>query len=554
MTVLRAVIMSHVVTVPELLDGHTVLDIECLDRVYLNGYVPSLQAGGQVISFLHDHLGMKIASPAVFEQIGTRFRQAVARFADDNDIRLVKFGKGTRKIDVMRPLLEQAARQGQPKVVAIGWAQEYQHVWEARKRDTDPSRPPQFSFAIAQRRVTCYYFYLWDEDFGGAFIKVCAYFPYPVKIWVNGHEWAKRQLAMAGIGFTELSNGFASCQDPQALQAVCDRLGPGAIMVFFERWMSRIPLPLTADDRAAGYWWELSMRQVEVSRTIVFDAPRNARAFFEALVADNLDLGRPENVELIFGRAPKGRTGRPPKTPPVCKTAIDRYPFLGPWTTAVTINAFYKKSRIKQYLKDGRALRIETVVNSPDDLGVARRLHNLDELQARARAANARLLHTERAGQGCVFDSPAFARISQPSLTGDGRRAPGLRFGDPRVQALAGALAHTLCAVTGITNKSLRALMTGLLGTPYTMNQASYDLARLTRNGLITRAPHQNRYSLTPDGLKFAIFYTKVHDRILRPLMAGDQPHAPPPLRQALRTIDTEVLRRLDAARLRSAA
>ena len=103
-------------------------------------------------------------------------------------------------------------------------------------------------------------------------------------------------------------------------------------------------------------------------------------------------------------------------------------------------------------------------MNSPDDLGVARRLHNLDELQARARAANARLLQTERAGQGCVFDSPAFARISQPSLTGDGRRAPGLRFGDPRVRALAGALAHTSCAVTGITNKSLRALMTGLLG------------------------------------------------------------------------------------------
>src|SRR5881396_2149625 len=80
---------------------------------------------------------------------------------------------------------------------------------------------------------------------------------------------------------------------------------------------------------------------------------------------------------------------------------------------------------------------------------------------------------------------PGRARLTQPSLTGDGRRAPGLRFGDPRVQALAGALAHTLCAVTGITNKSLRALMTGLLGAPYTMNQASYDLARLSRNELI---------------------------------------------------------------------
>jgi hypothetical protein len=194
------------------------------------------------------------------------------------------------------------------------------------------------------------------------------------------------------------------------------------------------------------------------------------------------------------------------------------------------------------------------VVNSPDDLGVARRLHNLPELQARARAINTRLLHTEKVGQGCVFDSPALARISQPTLTGDGRRAPGLRFGDPRVMALAGALANMLCAVTGITNKSLRALMTGLLGAPYTMNQASYDLSRLTRNGLITRIPHRNLYALTPDGLRFAIFYTKVCNRVLRPLMAGDQPQAPSPLRAALRVIDGEVTRRLAAARLPAAA
>ena len=97
--------MSQVVTVPELLDGHTVLDIECLDRIYLNGYVPTLQVGGQVVTFLHDHRGMPIASPAVFEQIGTRFRQAVGRFAEMNDIPMVKFKKGMRKIDVMRPLL-----------------------------------------------------------------------------------------------------------------------------------------------------------------------------------------------------------------------------------------------------------------------------------------------------------------------------------------------------------------------------------------------------------------------------------------------------------------
>jgi hypothetical protein len=539
--------MSHVVTVPELLDGHTVLDVECLDRIYLNGSVPMLQVGGQVITFLHGHLGMKIASPAVLEQIGTRFRQAVARFAENNDIPMVKFKKGIRKVDVMRPLLARAARSGRPQVVAVGWAQEFQHVWEARKRVTDPARPPQFSFAMAERRVTCYYFYVWDERWGPGFIKVCAYFPYPVKVWLNGHEHSKRAAARAGIGFAELSNGFARCDDPDGLQVICDRLGPRDIQAFFDRWVSRLPLPLTPADRAAGYWWELSMRQVEISRTMVFDAPRQARAFFEALIADNLDLGRPEHVELLFKRSPRGRK---PKDPVggVFKTAIDRS------NDGVTINAFWRHSRVKQDLKDGRALRIETVVNSPDDLGVARRLHNLPELQARARAVNTRLLHTEKVGQGCVFDSPAFARISQPTLTGDGRRAPGLRFGDPRVQALAGALASNLCALTGITNKSLRALMTGLLGVPYAMNQASYDLTRLTRNALITRIPHRNLYALTPDGLRFAIFYTKVSNRVLRPLMASDQPQAPPPLRAALRVIDGELTRRLAAARLPAAA
>ena len=107
---------------------------------------------------------------------------------------------------------------------------------------------------------------------------------------------------------------------------------------------------------------------------------------------------------------------------------------------------------------------------------------------------------------------------------------------------------------TGITNKSLRALMTGLLGNPYSMNQASYDLGLLARNGLITRIPPRNLYALTADGLRFAIFYTKVHDRVLRPLMAGGQPQAPPPLRAALRVIDGGVTRRIAAARLPAVA
>jgi hypothetical protein len=133
-------------------------------------------------------------------------------------------------------------------------------------------------------------------------------------------------------------------------------------------------------------------------------------------------------------------------------------------------------------------------------------------------------------------------------------RTPNTRFGDSRVQALAGALCVTVGAVTGITNRSLRTLMTGLLGTLYTMAQASYDLARLARNGMIIRRPRANIYDLTPDGLAFAIFYTKVHDRVLAPLFTAGQPPAPPQLRDALRTIERHIDERLAAARLPSAA
>jgi hypothetical protein len=213
---------------------------------------------------------------------------------------------------------------GRSGVAAIGVAQEYQNVFAGCQREDRGRTGHQvwFSFRKADRRVTCFYFYLWDLDFGPAFIKVCAYFPYPVKVWLNGHEWAKRQAVQTGIGFSELSNGFATCEDPAGLQAICDRLGPGTIAVFFERWMSILPLPLTPADRAAGYWWELSMRQVEASRTIVFDAPRHARRFFEALVVDNLDIGRPNNVELIFTGHRARWGGHPNRSRPTRRGSI----------------------------------------------------------------------------------------------------------------------------------------------------------------------------------------------------------------------------------------
>jgi hypothetical protein len=293
---------------------------------------------------------------------------------------------------------------------------------------------------------------------------------------------------------------------------------------------------------SAGYFYELSMRQVEISRTLVFDDPRRARGFFEALVSDNIGIGRPAEVHAVFGRDRRGRITTKPFRTRVFSPG-----------TEVHLDFSYKHSRVKQYLKEGRALRIETVINKPSDIGVLARLEHLPELIAKARQVNHRVLMIERAGQGCAIGSALFQRIHQPYIR-EGQRTGAFRFGDQRAMALAGSLCLVIHAVTGFTNKSLRGHVAGLLGTDYSTSQMSYDLRRLRLHSLIERRAGTNSYTLTPEGIRVAVFYTKLHTRLLHPLLEADKPPAPPELRHAPTTIERILGDYLTNARLGTAA
>jgi hypothetical protein len=522
---------TSVVNINEVLEGHVSLQVDCVDRLLLNAYVPNLQVGGQVATFMTQHRGFPIPSPSIMEKMGNHFRQNVKAFATNNGVPVLALKKpdrtrwDDRKLDHVRPYFEKAEAEGRTGVVAIVSAQEFQWVFTGKNRSKTPGAV-SFEFVKEERRVGMYYFYIADADFGAGFIKVCTYFPYPAKVWLNGHEWAKRQARREKVAFSELANGFASCEQPAALQAICDRFGPSDVQGFFDRWMSVIPLPLTAEDKNAGYFWELSMRQVEVSRTLVFDDPRRARGFFEALVTDNVGVGRPEEIRAVFVPTKRGvRTSLPSQTR-----------VFSPGTE-VKIDFTFKHSRVKQYLKEGRALRIEIVINKPKDIGVLARLEHLPELVGRARQVNDRLLMIERAGQGCAIGSALFERIHQP-YTWEGQRTGAFRFGDQRAMALAGSLCLVIHAVTGFTNKSLRGQVAGLLGKDYSSSQMSYDLRRMRLHGLIERKLRTNSYTVTPEGIRVAVFYTKLQARLLEPLLQADKPPAPLELRRALSTIE----------------
>ena len=131
--------------------------------------------------------------------------------------------------------------------------------------------------------------------------------PYPVWCYLNGLEWAKQQAARQGVEFRALDNGFAACANAEALAKVCASLGHDDVQEYFDRWMARLPSPFTEAERGR-YGYGLSVRQLEISDTRVFDRPAAGRAWFERTIADQLDIGRPDKVAIVFDRKITSRT------------------------------------------------------------------------------------------------------------------------------------------------------------------------------------------------------------------------------------------------------
>lgn len=514
----------------ELLDGHVSLQVECIDRLYLNGYVAGLGRGGGLHDFLSKHRGQPIPSPALLGQISRHFVQRLGRYAEEREIPIIHFQRGERKDNVAQQLRQQRAVRDE--VVFIGVAQEKALTFSGRKQQG------RFDFQRDKSvYVNHYYFYVEDEEFGPAFVKVCSYAPWGLKLCLNGHEWAKRQLEKRGIGYKALDNGFFQCEDAAQLQEICDALGPADIAQFLRRWLERLPLPLLPQDRQAGYDYQLSIWQLEVSLTQIFDRPLRGRQFFEEVIRDNLDLGRPDRVQLIFQRQVRKNT------PGRFRTRVIQD------GVKPSLHIEYKQFELKQYFKEGRGLRTEGTFRNPYDFGINKGLSNLPYLQRLGRHINRRLLEVERVSHNCGLSADSIQRVVQPTVNQDGQKAPGLRFGDPRVMALLLALTLFEHLLHGFQNRDLRQQVATLLGVDsgsYSASQMSYDLRRLRRKGLIYRRAGTRRYFLTPHGWKLARLFSRLEARVFRPAMAvfGNQaPGLPPQLSAALARVD----RQLDA-------
>src|SRR6516165_5016712 len=500
--------MSLPRTVADVLGEHVTLEVEGIDRMYLNVYQPRLQTDRGVAAFFRCHRGETFASSALMDPMSKAFIAAVDRFVLQEQIPLITFAKGQRKDDVAKE--HHARSDGNERILFVGKAQEKTPVFRTEKR-RNPDTGQTYPWIVrSTAMVNHFYFYGLDEDFGPFFLKFCTYFPYNAKLCINGHEYVKRQLAKEGIAFEALDNGILSCADPRRLQRLCDGLSATKIDALLRKWLARLPHPFTAADRAAGYRYDLSILQAEFSLTQVLDRPLCGRIFFEEVIRENLDIGRPDQVQLIFERrVTKATPGR-------FRTRII--------TEGVTpsLHIDYKRSRIKQYHKEGRALRTETTINNPRDFGIGKRLSNLPALRRIGFQANRRLLDVQRISQDCHLGEDAFRRINEP-VELDGQHASGLRFADVAVQALLSALLVFRLLPRGFSSRDLRDHWAPLLGkapTDMTMGQMGYHVRRLRLHGLIDRIPGTHRYRLTRQGGRAALFCTRIYNRLLRPGLA----------------------------------
>jgi len=529
-------------TVADVLSDHVAFEIESIDRLYLNIYQPRLQYGGGVAGFFTGHRGHKFASSALMAPITGAFVANIHHYVAVQGLDLVHFRKGERKDDVARRYLAQATRDdgSVPEgILFVGRAQEKALVFRTQKR-RNPVTGGSYAWLVRDTALVNYfYFYGYDGKFGPFFLKFCSYFPYTARLCCNGNEYAKAQAARAGIGFTPLDNAFAAVDDPAAVQAICDSLDGGEIEALAARWLARLPHPFTEDDTAADYRYAVSILQAEFSLTQMLDRPLAGRVFFEQVIRDNLDIGRPDKVSLIFGR--RIHHGRKKPTPGVFRTRVISEGVIP------SVHIDYKSTTVKQYHKEGRALRTETTINNPADFGLGKGLSNLPALRQAGFTANRRLLGVQRISHDPAEGAAALAVVSDPVITPAGTRTAGMRITDPRVQALLAAVCVFKLLPNGFTNRDLRNCLAPLLGRhpeDMTSGQITYDLRRLRAHGVIERIPRTHRYTITPGGIRTALFLTRLSQRFLIPGMAqvtDPSPPAPSRLRAASRAYEAAI-------------
>ncbi len=480
----------------------------CFDRILLNAAIQPFQQPERVMGFFWTYRQLYPVSRQVLRDIASQYHNWVKYCSPKWGAPILDAPQG-RRDDFVAPYFR-AARPDQ--VVAILKAREPARILVSISKQATE----QGHLEYKTRWVDQYNFYLQDRDWGRMFVRVCPYFPFSARVYLNQHAWLANRLREQGIRFRACANAFLHCSDPQALQQLANSLQSHHLIMCAHKWLAHLTPFFTARERReAGVQHRLFFAQMEYCDNLIFKRRAALDALSERLLDANRQIGQPRTLALIFGRRVTRRHGGK------LQTVIEDLDLGNP-----VIRSHYRNGFLKQYARDHRLWRTELATNDVTDYGHLKSVEQLPALRHTLQGITENYLNLQQDILETFVDRGQLHQLRQPTLTPSGRRIPGLRLDHPRQLALMQAVVRFSHLAAGglFTTRELHPDVAQALGCStdqYKLSSLRYELSKLRAKGLVEKIPHSRRYRLLAEGYRLCVVYLKLFEKLYAPLTAG---------------------------------
>jgi hypothetical protein len=475
------------------------LEYSLVDRMRVRGHLMHLQSVGMLSVFFKRHRNVSWIEPRDLQKMTDEFVQHVEAMAAKDGIPLLSGKPGESHVDQAAPFLAQVADRDQAIYCIIKVQEETSSFVSYRpKNDSSSER----KIARGRRRVNHYYFFIKDPHFGtGNSIRISTYAPFPVTVCCNGHNFVAQQLSKRGVSFQMRDNLFVEVGDAKVFAQACAALTAQAIEGFCDRWVYRCVPLFTPKARADNYRYAWYLDQIERCHNLIFRSADRLNALFGRLLDTGRAIGQPHVIARLFQRRLQAsRTGGRMQ-----RTQQEDY----------CLKAWHKKTYIKQYNKQGAALRTETCTHDVREFGTKKGLQNLSYLLHCMDLCNQRLLRWQDTIDQTTVAAGFLEKLGQPTVPEQGQRVPGLRLDSQRLTWVLAAVLQFAHIVTGFRNREVRSYLHnrfGLSPDDYTAAQFRYDLLKLRAKGWLRKLDGSTKYVLTPKGITHGTAISKLKD------------------------------------------
>jgi hypothetical protein len=483
------------------------LHYRCFDRLLLNGLIQPFQQPERVIGFFNTYREGKRITRNELGDIAEQYKNWVTNRSQKWGVPVLEAPDG-RRDDFIDPYFKRA-KPGQ--VVAILRAREPGRILVAKGNQKDD----RWHLQMNQRWVIHYNFYLNDARWGRMFVRMCPYFPFSARVCLNQHHWLAIRMREEKIDFQQCTNAFLKCGNPKRLQELADSLTAKDLLTCGQKWLAYFtPFFSQAERKNHGCQHRLFFSQVEYCDNLVFHKRAALDAMGERLLDANRTIGQPNKISTIFGRkVTKHYRGE-------LKTVIEDLDLPNP-----VIRSHYGNGFIKQYVRDHVDLRTEPASNNVADYGVQKAVENLPQLRQAMGAVIDNYLNVQQDILETFVDRGQLRKLSEPTVTANGKRIPGLKIDHPRQLAVMHALVRfaNIAAGNQFLTRDLHHHVVEALGVtihPYTLGSLRYDLLKLRAKGLVKKVERTRRYRLTQEGYSICVVFLKLFERIYAPLTA----------------------------------